>query len=326
MYYKFFGLKRNPFDIHPDPKFLYLSEKHREALSHLSYCVMLQKPFLLLTGDIGVGKTTILNYFIASLRKKKNIIVVPFFNPRLSVKEFYTVLASELKLPTIGKKAVFLLNFRQILQKLAQEGKTLVLIIDEGQAASIELLEELRLLSNLAEGETSLVIILVGQPEIEKKLACEELYALKQRITYKYHLGPFESPEDVSQYLITRILRAGSPKTRLFNEEAIEALYRYSRGIPRLINILADHALLAAFLKEQTVVDAQIIEESAKEIDHILSHENNEHLATDRKATPSSRSRQLILIFLILLPIIIVLCWIFREKIPFLEELFGQAY
>ncbi len=326
MYYKFFGLKRNPFDIHPDPKFLYLSEKHREALSHLSYCVMLQKPFLLLTGDIGVGKTTILNYFIASLRKKKNIIVVPFFNPRLSVKEFYTVLASELKLPTIGKKAVFLLNFRQILQKLAQEGKTLVLIIDEGQAASIELLEELRLLSNLAEGETSLVIILVGQPEIEKKLACEELYALKQRITYKYHLGPFESPEDVSQYLITRILRAGSPKTRLFNEEAIEALYRYSRGIPRLINILADHALLAAFLKEQTVVDAQIIEESAKEIDHILSHENNEHLATDREATPSSRSRQLILIFLILLPIIIVLCWIFREKIPFLEELFGQAY
>lgn len=326
MYYKFFGLKRNPFDIHPDPKFLYLSEKHREALSHLSYCVMLQKPFLLLTGDIGVGKTTILNYFIASLRKKKNIIVVPFFNPRLSVKEFYTVLASELKLPTIGKKAVFLLNFRQILQKLAQEGKTLVLIIDEGQAASIELLEELRLLSNLAEGETSLVIILVGQPEIEKKLACEELYALKQRITYKYHLGPFESPEDVSQYLITRILRAGSPKTRLFNEEAIEALYRYSRGIPRLINILADHALLAAFLKEQTVVDAQIIEESAKEIDHILSHKNNEYLATERKATPSSRSRQLILIFLILLPIIIVLCWIFREKIPFLEELFGQAY
>ncbi len=326
MYYKFFGLKKNPFDIHPDPRFLYLSEKHREALSHLSYCVMLQKPFLLLTGDIGVGKTTILNYFIASLRKKKNIIVVPFFNPRLSVKEFYTVLASELKLPTIGKKAVFLLNFRQILQKLAQEGKTLVLIIDEGQAASIELLEELRLLSNLAESETSLVIILVGQPEIEKKLACEELYALKQRITYKYHLGPFESPEDVSQYLITRILRAGSPKTRLFNEEAIEALYRYSRGIPRLINILADHALLAAFLKEQTVVDAQIIEESAKEIDHVLSQENNEQLATERKAVSSSRSRQLILIFLILLPIIIVLCWIFREKIPFLEELFGQAY
>ncbi len=322
MYYKFFGLEKNPFEIHPDPKFLFLSEKHREALSHLTYCVLLQKPFLMLTGDVGVGKTTILNYFISSLRKKGNILVIPFFNPRLSLKEFYAVLGAELKIPKVGKKASFLLYFRQILQKFAERGKTLVLIFDECQAASVELLEELRLLSNLAEGGAGLVFILVGQPELEKKLECEELYALKQRITYKYHLGPFESPEEVSQYLITRILRAGAPKTRLFTEGAIEAIYRYSKGIPRLINILADHALLAAYLKEQAVVDADVVEETLPEIKHLLTDKKAPEAKEEKLSRTKTNISRWILIILVLLPIIIMLWW-YRDKIPFLEELLG---
>ncbi len=320
MYYKFFGLEKNPFDIHPDPKFLYLSDKHREALSHLTYCVLMQKPFLMLTGDVGVGKTTILNYFIASLRKKNNILVIPFLNPRLSLEEFYAVLAAELKIPQANKKAHFLLSFRQILHKLVEKGRTLVLIFDECQAASVELLEELRLISNLAEGGKGLIIILVGQPELENKLECAELYALKQRITYKYHLGPFESPEDVSQYLITRILRAGSPKTKIFTEGAIELIYRYSKGVPRLINILADHSLLTAYLKEQAVVDEDVVKECLPEVRHLLED-------IPLKGSPNTRLAPKIgkkwLLIIILILSIIILLWFYRHQIPLGEEFFG---
>ncbi len=312
MHFKHFGLEKNPFEITPDPEFLYLGEKHREALSHLTYSVMAQKPFLLLTGDIGVGKTTILHYFLHTLKQKENLYVVSIFNPKLTIKEFYYLLAAELGWRGRVVKSHFLIKFRHHLLELFRQGKTLVIVIDEAQAAPNDLLEEIRLLANLTEGEQGLVIILVGQPELLKKLSSRELYSLQQRFSYRYHLGPFDSKEEVSEYLITRILRAGTPKSRVFTDEAIELIYRHSRGIPRLINIIADHAMMEAYLKGEAVVDGNTVRECLPEIAHLLEEHDEIPLPPPPKLRSSKKRYLVILLFL---PIILLLLWLFKDEI-----------
>ncbi len=313
MHFKHFGLEKNPFEITPDPEFLYLGEKHREALSHLTYSVMSKKPFLLLTGDIGVGKTTVLHYFLQTLKQKDDLFVVSIFNPKLTIKEFYYLLAAELGWRGRIVKSHFLIKFRNHLLQLFRQGKTLVIVIDEAQAAPNDLLEELRLLANLTEGEKGLVIILVGQPELLKKLSSRELYSLQQRFSYRYHLGPFETKEEVSDYLVTRILRAGTPKSRVFTDEAIELIFRYSRGIPRLINIIADHAMMGAYLKGEAVVDAETVKECLPDIAHLLEDQEEKISLPPPPKLRSSRKRYLVI--LLFLPIILLLLWLFRDEI-----------
>ena len=308
MYYKYWGLLKNPFDIHPDPDFLYLSEQHREALSHLKYAVLAKKPFLLLTGDIGVGKTTLLNYFLRDLEKDKNVVVVPVFNPSLSVSEFYELLSQTLfprqDVSNISKP-IFLLKFREQLKKIYQQGKILVLVIDEAQSASIRFLEELRLFANIAAEFPGMVIILVGQPDLLDKLDCPELTSLRQRFSFKYHLGPFRDIKDVSDYISTRLLRAGSPKNRVFTDDAIEALFKFSGGIPRVINILADHALMSAFLAKAELVDASFVEEASKEVKHLLPKlQKDQHL--EAKNSKSNFERYIPFIFLVVMSILIL--------------------
>ncbi len=318
MHFKHFGLEKNPFEITPDPQFLYLGEKHREALSHLTYSVLAKKPFLLLTGDIGVGKTTILHYFLQTLRKNKDIYVISIFNPKLTTKEFYSLLAAELGWRGRILKSHFLLKFKHYLLNLFREGKTLVIAIDEAQAAPKDLLEEIRLLANITEGEQGLVIILVGQPELLKKLSSPKLYSLQQRFSYRYHLGPFETKEEVSDYLVTRILRAGTPKSRIFTDEAIELIFKHSRGIPRLINIIADHAMMGAYLKGESVVDAETVEECLPDIKHLLEgreKKEKEPLPPPPSAEESPSRRWKYLVILLCLPIILLLLWLFKDEI-----------
>lgn len=325
MHFEYFGLDRNPFEITPDPQFLYLGEKHREALSHLMYSVMAKKPFILLTGDIGVGKTTILHYFISQLRKKDDIYLLSILNPKLDIGEFYYLLAAELgwedKITTSFIKSQFLVKFKDYLLSLFNEGKSLVIIIDEAQSAPISLLEEIRLLANLTQEKQGLIIILVGQPELIKKLSSEELYSLRQRFSYRYHLGPFDTKEEVSAYLITRILRAGSPKTRIFTDDAIEAIFKYSKGIPRLINIIADHAMLTAYLKGEAIVGASTIEECLPEIDHLLKDVQQKVQSPPKPALDNlkkgfkSKFKFKNTYLWLILPIVIFVLFIFKDKI-----------
>lgn len=326
MHFQYFGLDRNPFEITPDPQFLYLGEKHREALSHLMYSVLAKKPFILLTGDIGVGKTTILHYFISQLKKKENIYLVSLLNPKLDISEFYYLLALELGLEDDIKdpfiKSQFLVKFKNFLLSLFQQDKSLVIIIDEAQSAPVALLEEIRLLANLTQEKQGLVIILVGQPELIKKLSSEELYSLRQRLSFRYHLGPFDSKEEVSAYLITRILRAGSPKTRIFTDDAIDAIYKYSKGVPRLINIIADHAMLTAYLKGEAIVGASTIEECLPEIEHLLK-DVQKHLELANPPSISNfsnfdfkkRFKFKNAYFWIILSILLVIIIFFRDKL-----------
>ncbi len=310
MFYKFFGLSKNPFEVDPDPNFLYLSPQHREALSHLTYSVIARKPYLLLTGDIGVGKTTLLNYFIRNIKKKQDIFLVPIYNPNLTIADFYHLLSDQVKIGINVPKPKFLIEFSNKLLKLATEGKALVIVIDEAQAASEELLEELRLLSNATYGSNSLIMILVGQPDLLQKLSSPKLSSLRQRFSYRYHLGPFQDEYEVSQYLITRILRSGSPKTRIFNNEAIAEIFHLSRGVPRVINILAEHAMINAYLRKETVVGREDVKMAAKEVEHVFvspkkSFQTNFEISevNSRKKSYSSWFLTLFLIFFLILTI-----------------------
>ncbi len=270
MYYQYFGFEKNPFDIHPDPDFLYLSDKHREALAHLKYSVIERKPFLLLVGDVGVGKTTLINFFLNDLKDRKDIVVLPILNPNLTLKEFYLLLARKLGLKSFRSKADFMEQFKVAVSRMINKGKIIVLLIDEAQSLSEKLLEELRLLSNLVQETAGFVVILVGQPDLYEKLKSKALYSLKQRFVFKYHLGPFDNINDVAQYLATRILKSGAGNTQLFSKEAVDAIFYFSKGIPRLINIIADHSLMNAYLKGVKLINRDIVCEAVKELDHII--------------------------------------------------------
>ncbi len=274
MYYKYFGFKKNPFETHPDPEFLYLSEEHREALSHLKYAVLERKPFLLLIGDIGVGKTTLLNFFIEDLKKKKDVVLIPILNPNLTLKDFYALLASKLGLYNIKSKAQFLEKFRERISHLTKQNKIVVLVIDEAQAMSEKLLKELQLLANMVSNSQGFVVILVGQPDLYDLLMNSKMLSLRQRFSFKFFLKAFDTVEDVEQYLKTRILKAGSLRTDLFTRDAVETIFSLSNGVPRLINIICDHALLNAYVQEKKTIDKKVILEAVKDIDHLVPAQN----------------------------------------------------
>lgn len=260
MYSKYYGLRENPFDLAPKGGLVYLSDTHREGLAILKYGVLGNKGFVLLTGGIGTGKTTILNTLLGSLKDKTRICVIN--NPTLTKLEFYHYLGQKFFIDS-NNKSEFILKFTEHLYRYNETGIKVLLIIDEAQAFSIQLLEEIRLLSNLAGEMNVLSTFLIGQPELQKKLSNPKLLPLRQRIGVTYQLKPL-SKSDTCQYIVYRLNQAGAANPALFTKKALDRIYKESKGNPRLINILCDNALLLGFSKESRTVTEKILTDSLK--------------------------------------------------------------
>jgi len=265
MYRKYFGMKRSPFSIAPDPRFLYLSEQYRDAIAHLIYGIRSNGGFVLMTGEIGTGKTTIVRRLLHT--PHKNIVVAFIIHPALSVVQLLAAICDEFGLSyprkTSIKELVGIIN--TFLLDLNARRKKAILIIDEAQNLGHNVLEQIRLLTNLETNERKLLqIILVGQPELRDKLARPELRQLAQRIVARCHLEAL-SKGDLFRYVDHRLGVAGG-KTDLFSQEALNSLYVYSGGIPRLINVVCDRALLGAFVLQKEFVDRATLEKAAGEV------------------------------------------------------------
>ena len=265
MYEQHFGLTERPFSIAPDPRFLYMSPQHREALAHLLFGVD-AGGFVQLTGEVGTGKTTICRCLVEQLPDEVDIALI--FNPRVSGLELVASLCDELKIQypkDTGSIKVLTDALNAYLLNSHAEGRRTVLVIDEAQCLSAEALEQVRLLTNLeTTREKLLQIVLVGQPELRDLLARDELRQLAQRITARYHLLPI-SRDETGAYIHHRIQVCGSSDT-VFKERAIDTVHKLSQGIPRLINIVCDRAMLGAFVEGKHVIDAAVVRKAAREV------------------------------------------------------------
>jgi general secretion pathway protein A len=263
MYKRYYGLLRNPFELLPDSGTLFLSETHKEGLATLRYGILSKKGFLLLTGGVGTGKTTLINVLVKSVRPIVNVCVLS--NPLLSSSEFFLYIASELGL-SFTNKVNFLRDFSDFLKKKQKKYNRTLLIFDEAQALPVELLEEIRLLSNLAGDNLNVLsIFLVGQPELLDRLADARLLPLRQRIGIRFHLTPFSS-EDTQQYILFRLNKAGARNPQIFSKKAMEIIFQTTHGNPRLINVLCDHALISGFSKGELSIDEVNIMECIQEL------------------------------------------------------------
>jgi len=266
MYEKHFGLTERPFSIAPDPRFLYMSQQHREALAHLLYGVGEGGGFVQLTGEVGTGKTTVCRCLLEQLPDHVEIALI--LNPSVTALELLGSLCDELKIQytrdtTSIKSLIDVLN-AYLLDSHAR-GRRTVLMIDEAQNLSAEALEQVRLLTNLeTTREKLLQIILVGQPELRVLLAREDLRQLSQRITARYHLEPI-SREETAAYIRHRLQICGA-STTLFTDTAVDLTHKLSGGVPRLINVLSDRAMLGAFVEGKRMVDAPIVQRAAREV------------------------------------------------------------
>jgi general secretion pathway protein A len=266
MYKEYFGLKELPFSIAPDPRYLFMSHKHREALAHLIYGVSSDGGFVLLTGEVGTGKTTVCRCLLEQLPKNTDVAFV--LNPKMSVEELLATFCDDLGITypegnTSIKVFVDRIN-SYLLDAHARDRKT-VLIIEEAQNLATDVLEQLRLLTNLETNQRKLLqIVMVGQPELQDKLARPEMRQLAQRITARYHLGSL-SREEVAEYVNHRLAVAGV-RTKLFPPSTMDTLFRLSSGIPRLINVICDRALLGAYVQGKERVDKKTLATAAREV------------------------------------------------------------
>ncbi len=264
MYKTFYGLKELPFSISPDPDFLFLSETHGEALAHLTYGISQRKGFVVITGEVGTGKTTLIHALLKQLPQRVRLAFVS--NPLLTRDEFLFFLADAFNIGEVANKTQFLVKFTAFLESAYRADENVVIIVDEAHCLTRELLEEIRLLSNLETPSHKLVnIILVGQPELGDMLSGIELRALRQRITLQYDLRPM-TREETQRYIENRLLKAGARDLAIFTDAAEERIFKLTGGIPRLINILADHALLTGYVKETKNIDEDIVAECAGEV------------------------------------------------------------
>jgi general secretion pathway protein A len=272
MYAPFFGLKHEPFSIAPDPRYLFMSERHREALAHLLYGVNGGGGFVLLSGEIGAGKTTVCRCFLEQIPRRCNVAYI--FNPKLTVLELLESVCQEFGIPhpEVGRgesRATvkdYLDPINNFLLKTHAVGQNNVLIIDEAQMLSADVLEQLRLLTNLETNDRKLLqIILIGQPELRDMLARPELEQLAQRVIARYHLGAMTETE-TEAYIRHRLAVAGMKSTMPFEAKAIRRIHQLSRGVPRRINLLCDRALLGAYADGKGQVDRRIVDKAAAEV------------------------------------------------------------
>ncbi len=268
MYLNHYGLDRKPFDISPDPSFLWMSDKHKEALAHLKYGIIDDKGFLVLTGDVGTGKTALIQYLIQSIDLATVVVTIP--DPDMNKLDFFNFLANELNMgQTFTSKGEFLIQFKKFLLKAFSTYKKVVLIIDEAQRLNNELLDEIRLLGNIdLSGLMLLNIFFIGQNEFASILMEDKNRSTRQRITANFQIGPL-SAEEVEEYIRHRLLVAGASK-QIFKLDAVQQVYGYSKGYPRLINIICDRALMTGYSSGQTAITADIIDECARELDVAL--------------------------------------------------------
>ena len=264
MYTKYYGLTKKPFQLTPDPNSVFMSETHQEGLAILKYGILSKKCFLVLTADVGSGKTTLLQALVASLEQDVHLSVLN--NPILYRDEFFSYLAKQLGLEWDGNKAMFLIEFGKMLKACYEKGERVLLIFDEAHVLPVDLLEEIRLLSNLEErGQDVLSIFLVGQPELNERMSDDRLLPLRQRIGLRFHLSKF-TQEETRQYILFRLRQAGARHFNIFSEEAITLIHKVSQGTPRLINIICDHALLTGFAENKPIIGPELIEESVDDL------------------------------------------------------------
>lgn len=279
MYKAFYHFTRNPFEITPDPSFLFATERHNEALAALYYAVRWRKGFVVLTGEVGTGKTLLLRCLLQLLEESKDVKYAYLFNSRLSPMEFLQYIVNDFGLPTVGKnKGELLFELCDYVVKRGLRNLTTVLIVDEAHHLSAEALEEVRLLTNLETAQTKLLqIVLVGQPELDDKLDSADLRQLKQRISVRCHLEPLDA-EETQGYIRRRLqlATANSQPPALFPLETVARVYRHSRGVPRLINTICENALISAYVKQMGSITPQIIDEVAEDFRlHVVSPEQN---------------------------------------------------
>ena len=267
MYKKFFGLREAPFNMNPDPRFLFPTQHAEEALACLSYGIQNLKGFILLTGEVGTGKTTLLNKLLEWLRSAR-VATAFVFNSRLNPLQFLDFMMADFGISCdSGQKSRILWGLNQWLLERYRAGQIAVLIVDEAQNLSAQVLEEIRLLTNLETStEKLLQIVLSGQPELEEKLKQPHLRQLRQRITLRCKTHPL-TLEETPGYIAERLRIAGGGGQPLFTSEAVESLYRYARGIPRVINLLCEHALISAYVDQQKPVAASTIDRVAHEFE-----------------------------------------------------------
>lgn len=258
MYEHFYGFKKKPFQLLPNADFLFRSKKHDLALTYLEYGIYERAGFIVITGEIGTGKTTLLNYLLRTL--KRDLPIVYLSQTCLNPDEFLRILCQEFSLPHEGKgKSELIELFGKFLVEQFQKGHYVILILDEAQNFPLETLEEIRMLSNLDAGnETLLQIILVGQPALRDKLRWEGLRQLAQRVEVSYHLEPLDHGE-TRDYIRHRIERAEGPDPDLFSDAAIEEIYNYSRGIPRLINAICHMCLVYGMADELKKIERPLV-------------------------------------------------------------------
>src|SRR5580692_12024543 len=243
MYKKFFGLKENPFNVNPDPRYLYLTPNTQEALACLTYGIETRKGFIMLTGEVGTGKTTLINKLLEWLHKER-VFTAFVFNPRLSVSQFFDFMMADFGIPCEShQKGQMLLKLNQWLLDRYRAGERAVLVVDEAQNLSPQMLEEIRMLTNLETAtEKLLQIVLAGQPELEQRLNQRDLRQLRQRIALRAKTLPL-TLEETNGYILERLHIAGSTGEEIFTPPAIEAVYQHACGIPRVTNLLCEHAL-----------------------------------------------------------------------------------
>ena len=290
MYLSHYGLKKRPFSLSPNPEFLWLGEKHHEALSVLQYGIQEDKGFLLLTGDIGIGKTALINYLVTKIKDKMIVATVP--NPNLELMDFYNILADEFQMNRSYKsKGEFLIQFEKFLLKAHSRKTRVLIIIDEAQKINSELLDEVRVLSNIELPERKLLsIFFVGQTEFNDLILEERNKPLRQRITIRHHIQPLDETETQS-YIDHRIQVAGA-RDPLFHPDAIRQIFQYSDGYPRLINNICDHALMTGYVRDAQIIGRDVIEECQKELDLQKPQRSATQKTAPQAAPPSPGERK----------------------------------
>lgn len=269
MYQAFYGFREMPFNITPDPKFLYLSPTHQEALQHLKYGVQERKGFIVLVGEVGCGKTTLCRRFLNEIDNERFDTAL-ILNPRVTETQMLKAILTELGETKLARSQVDLVaQMNRVLLERIERGKDIVLIIDEAQNLSFAVLEQIRLLSNLETDQQKLLqIILMGQPELKDVLAREELRQLRQRILVHYELNPL-SLEDTAHYIQHRLSLAGGMGRPVFTKHALRKIHKASKGIPRIVNNLCDKALLSAFIRDSDEVNYWDARRAVRDMDSL---------------------------------------------------------
>jgi general secretion pathway protein A len=285
MYLEFYGLRELPFTLTPDPRYIYFTPSHTEVMANLHYGIESGKGLIVVTGEVGTGKTTMLRWVMQRL--ERSVLVAYIFNPRLSVSEFYQHLAALFDIRNWENKSDFLIEFANVLESRHSRGLRTVLIVDEAHGLSADVLEEVRLLCNI-ESDTAkkLQIVLTGQPELRNLLNDPQLRQLKQRIALRCEIKALPNVEETAQYIGSRLKMAGASRPEIFSPGAVDYIFRCAEGIPRNINNICDNALLNGFAAGATVISRATIEEVAATFD-MLPRLDRSPLHTSEREAPA---------------------------------------